>query len=182
MFCPTCGQEQINNETRFCSRCGFLLTGVTQLIANGGNLPFIQLPQTYKPQTPRKKGLKKGLMIFLMTALAVPLIAIIASSLGLRGTVVAITAVLFGIGGILRMAYALLLESNEPNGVSLEETVFKTAKAFRKNSEANALPPQTSIPVEDYYAPSKAGVWRDTNDLTPSAIEETTRQLRGEDR
>ena len=34
MFCPRCGQEQISDEMRFCSRCGFQLTGVSELLLN----------------------------------------------------------------------------------------------------------------------------------------------------
>ena len=28
MFCPQCGQQQVSDVTRYCSRCGFPLDGV----------------------------------------------------------------------------------------------------------------------------------------------------------
>ena len=34
MFCPHCGHQQVSNETRFCSRCGFSLDLVVDLVAN----------------------------------------------------------------------------------------------------------------------------------------------------
>lgn len=180
MHCPVCGQKQVSEETRFCSRCGFLLTGVSHLIANGGNLPFAMPEKVSKKETPRKRGLKKGLMFFLLTFLVVPIISIITVFFRAEPFVVAITAILFFVGGLLRMAYALLLESNEPNGVSLEENVFNSAKTLKGKNAANALPPPTSIPISDYAAPS-AGHWRDTNDLVPnSVVENTTRQLKSE--
>ena len=33
MFCPKCSQEQISDETRFCSRGGFQLNVVKALLA-----------------------------------------------------------------------------------------------------------------------------------------------------
>jgi hypothetical protein len=45
-----------------------------------------------------------------------------------------------------------------------------------------ALPGQQSIPASAYAAP-KAGSWRDTNDLEPSSVtESTTRLLEKEDK
>src|SRR6266850_3974316 len=41
MYCPKCGQQQANDEMRFCSRCGFQLAVVTSLIATGGVPPAI---------------------------------------------------------------------------------------------------------------------------------------------
>jgi len=32
MHCPKCGQQQVSDEMRFCSRCGFALGIVTELI------------------------------------------------------------------------------------------------------------------------------------------------------
>ena|SRR5688572_27935341 len=32
MFCPQCGHQQISNETRFCSRCGFSLSFVIEML------------------------------------------------------------------------------------------------------------------------------------------------------
>jgi hypothetical protein len=34
MFCPKCSQQQVSDETRFCSRCGFQLNVVKALIAS----------------------------------------------------------------------------------------------------------------------------------------------------
>jgi uncharacterized membrane protein YvbJ len=36
MYCPKCSQQQISDEMRFCSRCGFPLGAVKELIANDG--------------------------------------------------------------------------------------------------------------------------------------------------
>lgn len=176
MFCPTCGQRQISEETRFCSRCGFLLTGVTHLIANGGALPQILPPAETKAMSPRKKGLRQGGMLFMSGILIVPLLGIIlVGILNFQGFAVGIAALLTFLGGILRMIYALLFESNQPYGTTLEENVLNTAQNFlgKKKSVAE-LPPPQSIPTSTYVPPA-AGNWRDTNDLNaPSSITENT--------
>lgn len=38
MFCPKCSQQQPSDEVRFCSRCGFQLEVVAELLQNGGTL------------------------------------------------------------------------------------------------------------------------------------------------
>lgn len=38
MFCPRCSQQQVSEEPRFCSRCGFQLHVVKSLLASGGAL------------------------------------------------------------------------------------------------------------------------------------------------
>ena len=35
MYCPKCSQLQISEEMRFCSRCGFALGAVRELVASG---------------------------------------------------------------------------------------------------------------------------------------------------
>lgn len=180
MFCPTCGQRQISEETRFCSRCGFLLTGVTQLIVNGGALPQILPPSEPKAMSPRKRGLRQGGMLFMSGILIVPLLGIIlVGILNFEGYAVGIAALITFLGGILRMIFALMFESNQPYGATLEENVLHTAQNFLgKNKSAGALPPQQSIPTSTYVPPA-AGNWRDTNDLNaqPSITENTTKFL-----
>ncbi len=182
MFCPQCGQEQISEQTRFCSRCGFLLTGVTELIATGGaTLSHLQT-LTNSSDAPRKKGLKQGLMFFLLTFLVVPIVAILSASLGIEPFVVAITAVLFFVGGILRMIYALLFESGQAGVNTLEQNVLNSAQnLLGKNKNINALPPQQTMPAST-YAPPMQGNWRDTADLAhPSVTEGTTKLLEKEE-
>lgn len=36
MFCPRCSQQQLPGEVRFCSRCGFQLSAVSQLLYTNG--------------------------------------------------------------------------------------------------------------------------------------------------
>ncbi len=178
MFCPRCGQEQINNETRFCSRCGFLMTGVTELIDNQGIIPEKYVKLKDARNSPKKRGIKQGAMLFLSGALIVPLLGIIVVGiLNFEGYVVGIAALLTFLGGILRMLYALLLESGNPDDNTLEENVLATGQKFlTKQKNKNALPPDQSIPASAYVPPA-TGNWRDSSDLEPSSVTENTTKL-----
>lgn len=178
MFCPICGQEQISDETRFCSRCGFLLTGIAQVVTKGGALPQFINTSDPKELSPRKKGVKKGGVLMLSSLIIVPLVAILSAALNINPSLVAIVAILTFWGGLLRIIYAAIFESSEPSEKTLEENVLSSAKTLiGKKKEQNALPPEQSIPASDYIPPQQAN-WRDTNDLIrPSVTEETTKLL-----
>lgn len=178
MFCPRCGQEQLNDETRFCSRCGFLMIGVTELIANEGLIPEKYVTIKGGKNSPRKRGIKQGATLFLSGVLIVPLLAVIfVGILNTEGLIVPVAALLTFLGGILRMIYALLFESNNSNENTLEENVIATSQKFlNRQKNSKALPPEQSIPVANYVPPA-AGNWRDTNDLEPSSVTENTTKL-----
>lgn len=176
MFCPSCGQQQITEDTRFCSRCGFLLTGTSQLIANGGVLP--QLQANFDPNiiSPRKRGLKQGGLLLLFGMIIVPLVALLVEAARGPVEIVAAIALVTFWGGILRMLYALLFESKFPQIPANESVLPKAVQnALPGNKNSKALPPQQSMPVFSYEPPVN-GNWRDTKDLAqPSVTEHTTK-------
>ncbi len=181
MYCPGCGQEQIAEETRFCSRCGFLLLGVAEVMNNGGAIPSVLSAKKLKGNSQRKKGIKQGLFIFLLTFLVVPIISIITLAVDAEPYAVVISAILLLIGGLLRMIYAWMFESDEPSQTASEQNVLNEAHNFLgKAKSENALPPAQSIPASSYIPPTQ-GNWRDTNDLAqPSVAEGTTKLLKEE--
>lgn len=183
MFCPTCGQEQIAEDTRFCSRCGLSLTGVTEVIRNGGALPQSLIAEgSKKKRFYHKKGFKQGLFIFLLSFIVVPIIAILSLAARVdEPFAVFIAWILLWGGGFLRMAYSVLFEPDAPD-LTLEQPNQTPSRSYFGNKKsASALPPMQSIPVSD-YAPPKQGNWRDTNDLArPSVTEGTTKLLEKEE-
>lgn len=165
MFCPQCGQERFSTETSFCSRCGFLLTGTADLLQTGGIIPYVT-PTKDKGMSPRKKGLKEGLFVFLLTFLVVPIVSIFTIAIGARPFAVAICAIALFVGGLLRMAYALMFESNDITPDPLRSL---------PHQQPAALPPQYSVPVPAEVR--TAGSWRDTNDLQPPSVTDGTTKL-----
>lgn len=183
LYCPRCGQEQVSSETRFCSRCGFLMIAVNELVVNNGLIPEKYVKNSGGKDSQRKRGIKRGAMLFLSGVLIVPLLGIIFTGIfNTEGYIVGIAALLTFLGGILRMLYALLFESNVPVERSLEENVVETSRSLlNKKQTANQLPPQQSIPTGAYVPPT-AGNWRDTNDLQPSSVTDNTTKLLEQDK
>lgn len=183
MYCPTCGQEQLAENVRFCSRCGFLLTGISEVVANNGVIPTkdSQSEEIVK-DSPRKKGIKQGAMIMLVgMLLIVPLLGMIHAATNTDPYLMAIAGIISFWGGILRIIYAYMYESKIPTEKTLKEKVVtSTQNLFGKKNKQQALPPQQSIPVTDYVVP---GNWRTTNDLVqpPSVIDNTTKLLEKEE-
>lgn len=73
MFCPNCSQQHLPNEVKFCSRCGFHLAPVSQLI-NSNGMTFVQ-SNVSKERLPliKRKELRTGAkLIFASFFLVVP--------------------------------------------------------------------------------------------------------------
>jgi hypothetical protein len=182
MFCPQCGQQQVNGIIRFCSRCGFPLDGVIQLLTNGGNLPMYRTPDEPVPVSPRKRGVKQGGLLLLSGALIVPILAMFASfsNFVLPEMLAALAAIICFIGGPLRMFYAAVFEEGAPKPVRMYGAgPMPMPQQFAPPAQHNALPPPPPVRSQ----PS----WRarpNTAELVnpPSVTENTTRLLEKEDR
>ena len=172
MFCPDCGQQQISDEIRFCSRCGLPLSAVSEVVANGGEIPKSQKKAGL---INRRTGFFVGIVwiLFFLTVVA-PLLRILHAP----GEMVTLAATLgFFSGAMILMSSMLFL--NNPGSRGKGDYKMPRAR-FQESSEANALPPQQSIPVENYASPASPGRWK-TNDLVqPSVTENTTKLLDNE--
>jgi hypothetical protein len=155
------------------------MTGVGELVANDGK---ITVSAPARIDSPRRRGIKKGLFIFLLTFLVVPIVSILTIMVGAEPFGVAIASIILFVGGILRMVYALMFESSEPLGKTADHSVYQTAaNILGGNREQNALPPSQSMPASSYMPPVQ-GKWRETNDLEPSSVTDPTTKLLEKDR
>lgn len=169
-------------DTNYCSRCGFLLTAVGELLQTGGQNPFAPADTGFQHQSPRKRGLKQGLFLFLLTFLAAPLMGMISLALGTEPIGVGIAVIVCFVGGLLRMVYALMFEEAAPTrGASSDSFLDAAQHHLNRTPAIGALPPERSVPASQYVSP-QAGNWRDTNDLQPVSVTEgTTKLLEKED-
>lgn len=182
MYCPQCGQEQASSEMRFCSRCGFPLAGVADLIERGGLAATAEAPKT-GPQvrglSPRQKGTRAGVMQMVSGILVVPIVAILSHNIfGWEGLIIPLAALITFIGGLIRIIYARLYEDDTPEMEPAAPHAFAAAPApapFGARARVSALPPQHSIPASDFALPRRAN----TAELVPppSVTENTTRLL-----
>ncbi len=179
MHCPQCGQRQVSEETRFCSRCGFLLTGVAEVMANRGLVPGQKTSITGASDSPRRRGIKQGFFLFLLTFLIVPILIMISIGLNIEPFLPVIGLFLFGVGGVLRIVYALMFEDSG----SVSNSVASTPTMSRGAEHAGQLPPSQTMPASAYTSPT-AGSWRDTNELQHqpgSVTDQTTKLLQKEE-
>jgi len=182
MFCPQCGQQQVTGVVRFCSRCGFPLDGVLQLLNHGGLVPVYRDPDEPVAVSARRKGVKQGGLLLLLGAVIVPILGMLASfsNAAFLEILTALAAIICFIGGPLRMLYAGVFEEGAP-------------RPFRPYGPPTPMPvhPQQFGPPVQRPAltppPARAqGGWRRPNTAElanpPSVTENTTRLLDKEDR
>lgn len=183
MFCPQCGQQQVTGHIRFCSRCGFPMDGVIQLLGSGGILPSYRDPDEPVPVSPRKKGVKQGGMLLLSGAVIVPILGLFASftNATFLEIMAALAAIICFIGGPLRMLFAALFEEGAPKPFRPYplQPPMHAPQQFVPPVQRPALTPPPARPQ---------GSWRprpNTAELVspPSSVtENTTRLLDKEDR
>ena len=184
MHCPQCGQQQASNELRFCSRCGFPLGGVMELMANGGVIPQYEAPSEATPKvSPRRRGVQQGVALVFLAAVLTPLFAVLNSYLNFPELLIALAAIIGFIGGPLRILYAAIFEEGAPQKVvyvnqsqpgipAHTQPPPQPQRAVVDANRGRSLPPQQSVPVSNWRRP-------DTSELVhpPSVTENTTKLL-----
>ena len=170
MYCPQCGQERISHATSFCSRCGYLLTGTAELLRTGGALQTgSDLP------SPRSRGIRQGLFLFLLVFIVAPILGMISVfAFRVPPWPMGIAIFLLAGGGLLRMAYALMFESNNPSPPSVTGEINSGP-----DLATSALPPARTVPASEYVSPRSFSASK-TAEIPPSVTEGTTRLLEKE--
>ncbi|MBK9152995.1 MAG: zinc ribbon domain-containing protein [Chloracidobacterium sp.] len=176
MHCPKCGQQQISDEIRFCSKCGFSMMGVSALLAGDGEFPGAPLAGK-KRDSPKKRGIKQGVFIFLLTFLLVPLAALFHVATNTEPFLAAIATISLTFGGLLRIVYALMFESGEPQGAGDTDLFSMPQRYFNRARGKAELPAGEPVPASVYSQP-QTGKWRDTNELgVPMSVTDSTTKL-----
>lgn len=186
MFCPHCGQQQVTGHIRFCSRCGFPMDGVIQLLGNGGLLPAYREPGEPAPVSPKRKGVKQGGMLFLAGILIVAILGVFASFTGSAffEVLTALAAVICFVGGPIRMLFAALFEEGAPRPfqpygqpIQMHAPPMHAPQQFAPPAQRPALAPPPARPQGSWRRPNTAELVN-----PPSVTENTTRLLEKEDR
>lgn len=176
MHCPRCGQEQTSADIKFCSRCGFQLDIVADLLANGGYLPQLAALDAGKMGLfTRRNGVIFSVFWFIFFLFIMTPIGGIADIEELA----AISAILGVFGGLmLLIASLVLLKKPVSTPKYVNPALFKQPDTLYGNHAQQALPPQQSQPASVYNAPQ--GSWKapDTGELAvPGSITEGTTKL-----
>lgn len=172
MYCPNCGQQQISEEMRFCSRCGLALTGLAEWLA-GGSLPVLR--QTDEAQTPeispRRKNIRRAAKLMFLSGVLFPVFLGISLAVDEGGPMFLPFFVFFV--SLVWMLYARLFMDNTPRVTyqAPQTTVLGPV------SGRGALPSANTTSIPNAGRPRVR-----TNELAqpPSVTENTTRFLDNE--
>lgn len=166
---------------RFCSRCGFPLGGVVELLAQGGVLRSGGEELQEQAMSPRRRGVRQGVMMMIVGTVLVPILAILSGNNSiLADRLVPLAAVICFAGGLMRILYAAIFEQSA-RSMSRDVPAYvppgTSPAQLNAKARVSALPPAQSIPVSD-FTPRRAN----TAELVqpPSVTENTTRLLKEE--
>ena len=171
MYCPQCSQEQGAEEMRFCSRCGFPLTIVSQLVSSGGALAGFD-PEAKGQLSPRQKGVRWGAILMIISALLVPLAAVMTAMKG-DFFVLFFPVFLVFVFGLARLLHAYLLAPSTPTE---NESSLAAKTKHLPDAHASALPAGQDIPITTWRQPVN------TSEMAqpPSVTDHTTKLLDAE--
>lgn len=177
MHCPRCGQQQVSDQTKFCSRCGFQLGLVGELLEHGGYLP--QLAELQKRKTTvltRKNGVIFSILWLIFWMMMLPAFFGALGASRLSGAFAA-----FGFFSsliIMVASVALLKRAPKDYGLGPQEMAGASPSNLYGHTPMGALPPRQVEPASTYMPPGAA--WRvpDTGDLArPGSVTEGTTKL-----
>ena len=156
MYCPNCGQQQVSEEMRFCSRCGLALSGLAEWMAGGMLVRRAEETRVLSPSRRRKQMRRAGKLMF-FSGVLIPIGIGISAAVDEPGPM-ALPALLF-FASVVWMVYArLFIDDSAPMlNPGAQQSAFGPMPTTRVS-----LPPQVR-----------------TNELvqTPSVTEHTTRLL-----
>jgi len=177
MYCPQCGQQQVSDMTKFCSKCGFPLEGTTAVLASGGTAPMRYVQPGKQKPSPRSLGVRQGAALMLSGILVVPVVSILAYNLlyDVSHIIIPLSALFCFVGGLFRILYALLMEDPNPqmNIDQIAGYAQPPVPQFSQPARNAALPPAAVNSAANWRPrPNTAEIYQ-----PPSVTENTTRLL-----
>ena len=171
MYCPNCGQQQISEEMRFCSRCGLALSGLAEWLA-GVRLPAKRVDdEQVTALSPRRKGMRRAAKVMFFSGVLFAIFLVISLAVDEGGPMVVPFTVFFV--GLVMMLYARLFSAKTAPAT---KQVAQTS-ALNSTTARGSLPPAANMPMPDFGRQQVR-----TNELSqpPSVTENTTRLLDNE--
>jgi len=176
MYCPKCGQQQVSDEMRFCSRCGLALSGLAEWIAGG----TLSAKRADEPQAPalsaRRKEMRRAGKLMFFSAVLLPVFLGISLIFD-EGAPMIFPFLVFFVG-LAMMLYARLFGDNTaPTDDALLHNPAAQTSSLPASSTRTSLPPAANMPL-----PTVGRQPVRTNELAqpPSVTENTTRLLDNE--
>jgi hypothetical protein len=175
MYCPKCSQEQVSDEMCFCSRCGFSLIAVRELIASGTGLVE---PAAEKAQLSRgQRGVRRGVWMML-ASLPLTLVVAFLAARDDGFAVLGLVPFLCFVVGFLRMLYGVFIADKRAASrkrVASQPHVVSTLPARSATAaDRSELSAPRVAPIEN-FTPQRVETAKMIR--PPSVTENTTRLL-----
>ena len=106
MYCPRCGQQQISDEMKFCSRCGLSLNGLAEWLVGGGTPAIRGQGPEVSLRSPRQKGIRRGAKLMFSAGVLFPIFLVICLAIE-EGAPMFLPIIVFFVG-LTMMLYARL--------------------------------------------------------------------------
>jgi len=166
MYCPKCGQQQVTDTTRFCSRCGLPIHGLSEWVERDG-APVVR--QEGQPPSSRKRAcMKRGAKLVFFSLILTPIffgLSFVADS-----PIPLFIPLTFFLAGLSFMLYTLIFGDESPR----VQTSPARPAALRSGFSTAALGPGTS----DWTNPvGRRQVSTSELAQPPSVTEHTTKLL-----
>lgn len=168
MYCPQCGQQQIADNTRFCSRCGLPFNELSQWLASGGAIALRE-ETTAASRSPKRKGIRRGAKVLFFGVVLAPIF--LGLSFAVDSPEPLFVPFTVFLTGLLLMLYSVLFgEDTAPVRSQSRRPAGQTSGQFG----ASALPPASNL-----WTTNNTGRRARTAEIVqpPSVTENTTRLL-----
>lgn len=147
MYCPKCSQQQVSDDVRFCSRCGFPLGPVAQMLA-GGEVFMARNAEPRRKLSLRhlqgtNKGTRIGAKMLFFSMVLVPLAIALSAAVDSPGPLL-IPFILF-LAGLTQVLYVRIFsESALP-----EKRPQPAIHGAHERRFESPLPPPAPAPLID---------------------------------
>jgi hypothetical protein len=171
MYCPSCGQQQISGEMRFCSRCGLALSGLAEWLAGGAPVRQAEETRVLSPSR-RRKAIRRAAKMMFFSAAIFPIFLAMSIGIDEPGPLF-VPSILF-FASLVWMVYARLF-IDEHSAPMISQTAQPST--FRPMAARESLPPANTTAIPDLGRQRVR-----TNELVqvPSVTEHTTKLLDNE--
>jgi hypothetical protein len=171
MYCPKCGQQQINDSTRFCSRCGLQINELAQWLAGGGTLALNEEVTTPEGVSPKRKGVRRGAKVIFFSVVLFPLF--LALSIGVDEPGPLLVPFTVFLAGLTYLLYHLIFSEQTPPAKTRQTQPARLAPGFGPN----ALPPGSTV----WANRASADAVRTSELAQPPSVTENTTKLLDKD-
>lgn len=200
MHCPRCGQEQPSDSVRYCSRCGFHLSVVGELLLTDGVLTNGVLgngvvPASETTVSSRRSGVTLGAKLIFAGVVLVPIAILFGFAADTPAFMIAPATAFFL--GLVRILYAVAFEESQPAAPVQRSALIpvnppRRSIPPRASIQSKAITPGASIPPRGSISPrasvqprasippKAAATGEIAPQSPPSVTEQTTHLLDGE--